>query len=247
MSISFPELIVCLLPGFLGLWVFKRSVQEDIDKRGEGTQTALALLFGVFALVMLSAVNQLLRLMSCAAEYITPSALSVGTSDGVLNIDLRFCLSYAVLCVLAAFGGGLWGFLSERGLSLTRWLPSLVCGLLGHEQKTPCESSLRGMLNEMEKADTPPSLVMVYPLGERENALVGFWNAFSETEKELELHSLELCDSDTNLVEMMAKQHRRCWVNHNSGVVVEFIECGREQCAQIQRHLFGTYEKILQK
>ena len=49
MSLTFAELIVCLLPGFLGLWVFKRIVQEDIDKRGEFTQVAIALLLAISA------------------------------------------------------------------------------------------------------------------------------------------------------------------------------------------------------
>ena len=28
-------MLIYLLPGFLGLWVFKNMVQEDIDRRGE--------------------------------------------------------------------------------------------------------------------------------------------------------------------------------------------------------------------
>ena len=37
-------MLIYLLPGFLGLWVFKNMVQEDIDRRGESTQIAIALL-----------------------------------------------------------------------------------------------------------------------------------------------------------------------------------------------------------
>ena len=33
MSISFPALLIYLLPGFFGLWVFKNIVQEDLNKR----------------------------------------------------------------------------------------------------------------------------------------------------------------------------------------------------------------------
>ena len=37
MSMNFAELVLYLLPVFLGLWVHKRIVQEDIDSRGEST------------------------------------------------------------------------------------------------------------------------------------------------------------------------------------------------------------------
>ena len=43
MSISFSELILYLLPGFMGSWVFKRIVQENMDKRSESTQIAIGL------------------------------------------------------------------------------------------------------------------------------------------------------------------------------------------------------------
>ena len=47
MSLSFAELIIYLLPGFLGLWVFKGIIQENLDNRTESTQIAIALLFGI--------------------------------------------------------------------------------------------------------------------------------------------------------------------------------------------------------
>ena len=60
MSITFSELILYLLPGFLGLWVFKRIVQEDIDKRGESTQIAIGLLLGISGLFILFLINKFL-------------------------------------------------------------------------------------------------------------------------------------------------------------------------------------------
>mgnify|MGYP006916103004 CR=1 FL=1 len=68
MSLNFSELIIWLLPGFLGLFVFKRIVQEDIDKRGESTQIAIALLFGILSVGLLHLIHRGFIVFSANSE-----------------------------------------------------------------------------------------------------------------------------------------------------------------------------------
>ena len=95
MSISFPALLIYLLPGFLGLWVFKNIVQEDIDKRGESTQIAIALLLGISAIACLCVVNFVLSWCPGLAEYFSPKALQATSDDDrmLMNWDAKFWLS----------------------------------------------------------------------------------------------------------------------------------------------------------
>ena len=96
MSISFPALLIYLLPGFLGLWVFKSIVQEDIDQRSESTQIAIALLLGISAIASLFLVNFMLGLSPRFAEYFSPDALQPkGVGNGhevqlILTGDMKF-------------------------------------------------------------------------------------------------------------------------------------------------------------
>lgn len=135
MSISFPALLIYLLPGFLGLWVFKQSVQEDIDKRGESTQIAIALLLGIFAIFLLFAVKFILSPFTFLAEYISS--------------DKNFWLPYILLCILAIFSGGIWAFISEKNIAPTRIVAHYVCNMLKHGEKLPCESAMRALIDEM--------------------------------------------------------------------------------------------------
>ena len=224
MSLStLPEMIIHLLPGFLGLWAFKRVVQEDIDKRGEGTQIALALLLGMSALALLSAVHALLGRWPDIARAVSPSALTGG--PWAADATGEFWASYGVLCLLALASGGAWGWLCEKGLAPTRWIPWLASACLGRGPQTPCESALRALVDEMTEAGKPPSLVRAYPLGgDRDKALIGWWDGYSESEKEIKLVDLQFCEADPRLVEDLRIQPRRCWINHDSGIVFEFLE-----------------------
>ena len=248
MPLAFAELIICLLPGFLGLWVFKRIVQEDIDKRGEFTQVAIALLLSMSAFFLLYLLNRFLTYASFLANWISPDALALpekqkGEIRGVLSVGLNFWVSYAVLCLFSLLSGALWALLSEKGVSLTRYLPSFISvKCLGRGPKEACESTLRWIVDELstrepdnkelddtieaeEEKFSGPTLVRVYSLtGDKNNCLLGWWNGYSETEKEISLTRLELCEADPNLDNFLKSQPRMCWINHNSGVVVEFFE-----------------------
>ena len=245
MSLStLPEMIVHLLPGFLGLWAFKRVVQEDIDKRGEGTQIALALLLGMSALALLSAVHALLGRWPDIARAVSPSALTGG--PWAADATGEFWASYGVLCLLALASGGAWGWLCEKGLAPTRWIPWLASACLGRGPQTPCESALRALVDEMTEAGKPPSLVRAYPLGgDRDKALIGWWDGWSESEKEIKLTRLELCDVDGGLIERLALQPRRCLIDRASGVVVEFVEWDEAQYDAFDAYLRRRYDEVV--
>ena len=120
MSITFSELILYLLPGFLGLWVFKKIVQEDIDKRSESTQMAIGLLLGISGLFILFLINKFL-----VCKYISFQALKISENDNFINFidNLFFWTSYIALCLCSLFSGFLWGIISEKGFTLKAFSP----------------------------------------------------------------------------------------------------------------------------
>ena len=251
MSMTFSELVVCLLPGFLGLWVFKRIVQEDMDKRGESTQIAVALLLAMFSFFVLSLLRRLLMWWGCpCASWFSIDALdssAVGARGG-WGGGLKFWSAYGVLCVIALLSGGLWGFVSELGWSPTRFLPKGFSLLLKRGPKNACESSLRALVDGLNIPENGPPLVRVYTLGESAGKpLIGWWAGYSETEKEIRLGGLEFCDSVPNLDILLKMQKRCCWVNHNSGVVVEFVECDRESRDDWERYIVASYAGMLRQ
>ena len=195
MSISFPALIIYLLPGFLGLWVFKNSVQKDLDKRGESTQIAIALLLGMSAIGLLFLSHALFALIPFVriAEYISPEALSLSTNEAdevklILNGNAKFWTSYIFLCLLAMFSGAVWVWLRESGFSVTNFFSDRVNKKLNHGVQRPCESAMRALIDEMRESGHEPSLVKIYNLGEnRAEAIIGWWNGYSDSEKEIKL------------------------------------------------------------
>ena len=251
MSLAFAELIICLLPGFLGLWVFKRIVQEDIDKRGEFTQVAIALLLSMSAFFFLNILHWALKNAWHLANWISPDALvfperEKGKVRGLFSVEREFWTSYAALCLLSLFSGGLWAFIREKKWWPTKWLPKFISvKCLKRWPKETCESTLRGMLNRLMKDGNKPFIVRVYQLETYNSGkfkpLIGHWGGFSETEKEIELRAIELCDSDKDFNANLDKQRRCCWINHNSGVVVEFIETTPELNEQIESFLENKY------
>ena len=251
MSISFPALLIYLLPGFLGLWVFKRSVQEDIDRRGESTQIAIALLLGISAIFLLFAVNFILKSCALFAEYISPKALlpeKIDEAQLILSGDIKFWLSYISLCLLSIFSGGIWAFISEKGLTPTRIVSHHVCNILKHGEKTPCESAIRSLVDEMGEKGYEPSLVRIYKLGEnRDNFIIGWWNGYSESEKEIKLTLLECCDSATELPKEFDLQVRQCLISYESGIVIEFLDINKENAAAFDKYIRKKYEQALHR
>lgn len=248
MYIPFAELVIYLLPGFLGLWVFKRVTQEDIDKRGESTQIAIALLLGMSAFCLLALVSWALSQGPWLAKWISPKALTLEGSDqksSLLNAGFEFWVSYGALCLLAMLSGGLWAYFSEKGWSPTRGVPKWFSARLKRGPKTLCESALRALIDEMREKGQPPSLVRVYTLGEdRDKALIGWWNGYSESEKEIRLTRLELCDADPEFNGRLKLQPRQCWVNHSSGLVIEFLEWDKTQDDKFDAYLRKKYDQI---
>lgn len=249
MSISFSELIIWLLPGFLGLWVFKRIVQEDFDKRGESSQIALAVLLAMFAFFLLFVTHKLLAWCNKDVAFSFSIERLVFPEDGFLSLfgkNMVFWWAYFFLCLYAIISGFMWGLFSEWGWTPTKLLYRGAAKILRRPPKENCESSLRATVNRLSEAGQGPSLVRVYTLGEgRGKPLIGWWRGYSESEKEIELSALEMCDSDPELDAHLSKQCRCCWINHNSGVVVEFVQCDARHREAFEKRLVTTYSNGL--
>ena len=250
MSISFPALLIYLLPGFLGLWVFKSIVQEDIDQRSESTQIAIALLLGISAIASLFLVNFMLGLSPRFAEYFSPDALQPkGVGNGhevqlILTGDMKFWTSYIALCSLALLCGAFSAWVREKGFGLTWKLSDAVNRRLNRWVSRPCESGMRALIDEMREKGHEPSLVRVYSLiGGRDTALIGWWDGYSEKDKELKLSFLECCDAASDLSKDFDLQTRRCLVNCESGIVIEFLDIDESQAAGFEEYAKGMYRK----
>ena len=252
MSISFPALLIYLLPGFLGLWVFKGVVQEDIDQRSESTQIAIALLLGISAIASLFLLNFMLGFSPSFAEYFSPDALQPkGVGDGhevqlILTGDMKFWTSYITLCFLSLLCGALSAWVREKGFSLTWILSDAVNRRLNRWVSRPCESGMRALIDEMREKGHEPSLVRVYSLiGGRDMALIGWWDGYSEKDNELKLSFLECCEAASDLAKDFDLQTRRCLVNCESGIVIEFLDTDESQAACFEEYAKGMYrEKV---
>ena len=139
--------------------------------------------------------------------------------------------------------GLLWALASETGWSLTKIFHRHGSELLGRGTKEACESSLRWIVDEMTERKQGPFLVKVYMLGgDRDNPLFGLWSGYSETEKEISLRQLDICEADPYLNKLLALQPRNCWINHESGVVVEFLVWNEEQQEAFKQHMYNIYQ-----
>ena len=145
MSMNFAELVLYLLPGFLGLWVHKRIVQEDIDSRGESTQVAIGLLLGMCGIGLLFLLHEMLEAISVylpnvhdVAVYVSPASLRLVDDGGYLSMvqDVKFWSAYVMLSVLCLLSGTMSGYMCETGRSLTMLLANTVNRALKHPTKT---------------------------------------------------------------------------------------------------------------
>lgn len=244
MSISFSALLIYLLPGFLGLWVFKNVVQEDLNKRGESTQIAVALLLGISAIACLCAANFLLSCWPRVAEYVSPNALQINESLMAEAWSAKFWVSYVMLCLFAMASAALWGWLREKNYGATWRLSNWINKCLKRGLRVPCESAMRALVDDMRAGGHEPSLVKIYSLiGDRDTALMGWWNGYSESEKEIDLKLLELCDADTALRKDFDLQPRRCLINHASGIIVEFLDLDESGAAEFEERARAAYRQ----
>lgn len=239
MSLSFAELIIYLLPGFLGLWVFKGIIQENLDNRTESTQIAIALLFGITGLLALFALSFIFE-----TKYFSVKTLRL-SDEIILGDNLYFWTSYLVLCIFTLSAGTICGYLNVKGLSVTRLLAKLVTRSQRLPEKVPSESSLRVMINEL-RSDSELLLARVYPLSEgRENAIVGWLSNYSDTEKQINLNVLELSYVVEDINKRLDMQPHRCCINYDSGTVIEIFEWNEDTAKKFYEYEMKEYrEKI---
>ncbi len=88
--------------------------------------------------------------------------------------------------------------------------------------KSSCESAMRAMVNTLCDEGSHP-MTMIYTIGNRNNGIVGFWEGYSETEKEIQLSGIHLCGDLHDRERFFDDQPRKCCVNYDSGTVVELV------------------------
>ena len=239
MSLSFAELIIYLLPGFLGLWVFKGIIQENLDNRTESTQIAIALLFGITGLLALFALNFIFEL-----KYFSVKALRL-SDEIILGDNLYFWSSYLMLCIFSLLSGTICGYLNVKGLSLTRLLSKLVTRKMKLPEKVPSESSLRVMINDL-RSESELLLARVYPLAEgRDKGIIGWLSNYSDTERQVNLNLLELSYVVEDINNRLDMQPHRCCINYDSGLVIEIFEWNEDTARRFYEYEMKEYrEKI---
>ena len=254
MSLSFSELILYLLPGFLGLWVYKRIVQEDIDERAESTQIAIGLLLGISGLCMLYLINMCLKYagtcvkeLRMICEYVSPLALKMSEteSSAKFGIEGRFWISYVMLCVLSLISGGMWGSLTEKKWTLTKIMSRLCTRKLGLPEKESIESGLRTLINRLHR---PSELMLarIYMLGEnRDNAILGWVTDYSDTSKEIVMSRIELFRAVEDINKRLELQPSQVCVNYESGVVIEIYDWDKGKKEKFDKDIRRKYrEKV---
>lgn len=239
MSLSFAELIIYLLPGFLGLWVFKNIIQENLDNRTESTQIAIALLFGLAGLLALFAFNFFLDI-----KYFSVKSLRL-SGDVILGDNPYFWSSYLMLCAFSLVAGTICWYLNVKGLTITRLLSRAVTRITKLPEKVPSESSLRVMINDL-RFESELLLARVYPLAEgRDKAIIGWLTNYSDTEKQINLTRIEMPCVISGISEELDIQPRQCCINYDSGIVIEIFEWDYEKVQRFERDLRETYcEKV---
>lgn len=240
MSLSFAELIIYLLPGFLGLWVFKNIIQENLDNRTESTQIAIALLFGISGLLALFVMNFIFEL-----KYFSVKALRL-SGDIVLGDNVYFWSSYLMLCIFSLLSGTISGYLNVRGLSITRLLSRMITQATKLPEKVPSESSLRVMINEL-RSESELLLARVYPLAEgRDKAIIGWLTNYSDTENQVNLTRIEMPCVVENVNKVLDMEARQCCINYDSGIVIEIFEFDEKKARRIEKKFREAYREKIQ-
>lgn len=252
MSLTFSELILYLLPGFLGLWVYKRVVQEEIDARSESTQIAIGLLLGLSGLFMLFLLN---RMFLCfigrtdeireISRYISLESLRLSDRGGSYNFcnDVHFWSSYITLCILSSISGSVSGYLNERGLSITRYISRKTTQKLGLPEKVPSESALRILVNRLHKP-TELMLARVYKLGEsREEAIIGWVTGYSDVGNEILLTRLELFRAVEDMNKRLELQACESCINYDSGIVIEIYDFEEGKMKKFEEDIRRKYRE----
>lgn len=180
MDMDFGLLLILLLPGFLGLWIYKQTTVEDIDRRGEWTQVAIGLCFGVTNLFVYFIFMKLILLKwpQWGLNELIPKQNAIA---GLLVINFWVC--YRVLVAVALCVGVIAGILQGWGLLPTHFLPKLVGRILKKSVRTKHESGLRYLIEK--KGHRPETPIKAYPIGNPQHVINGRYGGISESESEV--------------------------------------------------------------
>lgn len=223
MNIDFSLLLILLLPGFLGLWVYKQISVEDIDRRGEWTQVALGFCFGVLNLFVYSLTSKLLiRIFP-----LLKNDLSIPIKNQINGLmEIKFWGIYAFLVIIALINGMVVGLMQGWKILPTHFLPKIAGKILKKEVQTKDETGLGKLIDELKPRYT--TVVRIYPLGYPGKALVGMFGGFSESEGQVLIQDeclfrqKVLDDQGNNWETFQTDLPSRTCVDFNKGIVVEF-------------------------
>jgi len=219
MSLSFPALLILLLPGFFSLWVYQGLALEDIHRRGEAHVVAIGLMFGLLNLGVWTLVDCLF----CAN-------LTIRFDEDVASLmQWAFVWRYALLSVLALVIGGSCGVLTRSRLgSPVWWFRNLSSKILKVNPTTSNESALNYALQEMSKNDTP-LLVGVSEYDGGPFKVLGWYHANSFEPRELALIDTHLFRGLAGKELQFVRSRPASSVVLDSGLIITIMPLSVEQ------------------
>lgn len=218
MTLTFPELIILLLPGFFALWVYQGFSYEEINKRGDAHTVSLGLMFGMVSLGAFALLDLAL-----------PCDLAIRLNgDPATLMSWRFAWRYAVLSATALLVGVVSGALCRSKAGTPVWrLRRAGAKLLKINPTTAVESALNYALQEMSKNDTP-LLIGVSDYEGGPFKVLGFYYSNSFAPQELVL-------THTNLFRGLA------------GIELQFVRSRRANTVVLQNGLIVTLMQLSPK
>ena len=243
MSLSFPSLIILLLPGFLSLWVYQGFTYEELHKKGDWHYGSLGLMFGVADLGLHSLLMQLIKrgLESCGLPFNPVFDLDAG-----IVMDVSFWFKYALLIVVALAVGFCFGFLARKtGYSVIGWLRRLGAKKLNVPERTTAESALDYAISEKRHAPGVAALLIcILDKIDGPYKLIGFYGFNSFDPRELELsrtHLFSGLESEDAEFEFI-KTRPSDAVILDSGLIVEIKPLTQEQYDDLVETLEKRYK-----
>ena len=185
MTLTFPVLLVLLLPGFFALWVYQGLCFEDVHKRGEAHVISLGLMFGMVNLGVYA-------LLGCLPWF----SLAILVDDNVaVLMSWAFLWRYVLLSILALFVGLVSGLLCRKGWTPTAYFRRAGARLLGVNETQNTESLLHVFLQEHTKDGSQ----VIIEIKNGSDSVMGFYGGDGlDSEGEIQLWFTSLFESLTS-------------------------------------------------
>lgn len=232
MTLSFPALLILLLPGFFSLWVYQGFCFEDVHKRGEAHVISLGLMFGMVNI----GVYGLLGLMPCFD-------LTLPINDNVASLTRwDFLWRYTVLSVLALLIGLFSGLLCRANWTPAALLRKFGASLAHINETENTESLLHVFLQEHTKDGSQ----VIIEIQSDSGSVMGFYGGDGlNSDGEIQLTRTDLFlyldDGDRELLTLLPSY---VFFRPN-GAIIRVALLTAQQCSDLANKLDGkAYERI---